>query len=54
MEHFDDILPSHIRASKIRLSYIEELFPDLKNDSYIVLHKTVSEKIRFSLVCDLA
>lgn len=45
MEHLNDILRPHIRASKIKLSYVDELFPDLK-DPYIILHKNVSDQIK--------
>ncbi|XP_012233445.1 protein zwilch homolog [Linepithema humile] len=41
MDHLNNILQSHIRASKIRLSYVDELFPDLKDNPYIILHKNV-------------
>ncbi|XP_071561375.1 protein zwilch homolog [Temnothorax nylanderi] len=41
MEHLNDILRPHVRASKVKLSYVDELFPDLKDNSYIVLHKNV-------------
>lgn len=45
MDRINDILQSCIRASNIKLSYIEELFPDFKNKPYIVLHKNVSDII---------
>lgn len=51
MEHLNDILRPHVRASKVRLSYVDELFPDLKDNPYIILHKNVSDQMkhRFSL-----
>lgn len=42
MDHLNKILQPHVRASKIRLSYVDELFPDLKDNPYIILHKNVS------------
>lgn len=36
-------LPPHVRSSEIQLSYVNELFPDLKDKQYVVLHKSVSE-----------
>lgn len=41
MERLNDILQPRVRASKVRLSYVDELFPDLKDDPYIILHKNV-------------
>lgn len=42
MEHLNDILrPRGVRASKLGLSYVDELFPDLKDHPYVVLHKNV-------------
>ncbi|KYQ57370.1 Protein zwilch like protein [Trachymyrmex zeteki] len=41
MDHLNKILQPHVRASKIRLSYVDELFPDLKDNPYIILHKNV-------------
>ncbi|XP_077274476.1 protein zwilch homolog isoform X2 [Temnothorax americanus] len=41
MERMNDILRPHVRASKVKLSYVDELFPDFKDNSYIVLHKNV-------------
>ncbi|EFN78936.1 hypothetical protein EAI_12208 [Harpegnathos saltator] len=40
MERLNEVLP-HVQASEVRLSYVEELFPDLKDHPYIVLHKNV-------------
>ncbi|KAG5317588.1 ZWILC protein, partial [Pseudoatta argentina] len=42
MDHLNEILQPYIQASKTRLSYVDELFPDLKDNPYIVLHKNVS------------
>ncbi|XP_011157932.2 protein zwilch homolog isoform X2 [Solenopsis invicta] len=39
--YWSDILQPHVRASKVRLSYVEEIFPSLKNKPYIILHKNV-------------
>ncbi|RLU22797.1 hypothetical protein DMN91_005075 [Ooceraea biroi] len=41
MERLRDVLQPHIGASEIKLSYVNELFPDLKDKPYIVLHKNV-------------
>ncbi|XP_018404406.1 PREDICTED: protein zwilch homolog [Cyphomyrmex costatus] len=41
MDRLNDILGPHIRASKTKLSYVDELFPDLKDNPYIILHKNV-------------
>ncbi|KAH0947663.1 hypothetical protein HN011_011691 [Eciton burchellii] len=41
MERLKDILQPHVQASEIKLSYVNELFPDLKDKPYIVLHKNV-------------
>ncbi|XP_012529690.1 protein zwilch homolog isoform X2 [Monomorium pharaonis] len=41
MEHLNKILQSHVRASKVRLSYVDEIFPDFKDNPYMVLHKNV-------------
>lgn len=50
MEHLNDILrPRGVRASKLGLSYVDELFPDLKDHPYVVLHKNVSDRIKASL-----
>lgn len=46
-EQLDNILKPHIRASKIKLSYVDELFPDLKDKEYIVLHKNVSDNSKY-------
>lgn len=35
-------LPPHVRSSEIQLSYVNELFPDLKDKQYVVLHKSVN------------
>ncbi|EFN68930.1 hypothetical protein EAG_03507 [Camponotus floridanus] len=48
MERFAYILQPHIRASKIRLSYIDELFVDLKNNPYIILHKNDPDETKLS------
>ncbi|XP_032682691.1 uncharacterized protein LOC116849548 [Odontomachus brunneus] len=40
MKCLDEVLP-HVQASEVRLSYVEELFPDLKGKPYIVLHKNI-------------
>ena len=42
MDHLNEILRPYIKASKTRLSYVDELFPDLKDNPYIILHKNVS------------
>ncbi|KAG5312153.1 ZWILC protein, partial [Acromyrmex insinuator] len=42
MDHLNEILQPYIQASKTRLSYVDELFPDLKDNPYIVLHKNIS------------
>ncbi|KAL0102446.1 hypothetical protein PUN28_018012 [Cardiocondyla obscurior] len=41
MEQWNDLLQPHVWASKVRLSYVDELFPDLKDSFYVVLHKNV-------------
>ncbi|XP_018365245.1 PREDICTED: protein zwilch homolog [Trachymyrmex cornetzi] len=41
MDHLNEILQPYVRASKTRLSYVDELFPDLKDNPYIILHKNV-------------
>jgi len=46
MEHLNDILQPHVRASKVRLSYVDELFSDLKDNPYIILHRNVSNQIK--------
>ncbi|KAM0737244.1 Protein zwilch-like protein [Formica fusca] len=43
MERLTDILQPHIRASIIKLSYVDELFVDLKDNPYIILHRNVPE-----------
>ncbi|XP_014470654.1 PREDICTED: protein zwilch homolog [Dinoponera quadriceps] len=43
MERLNKLLPYHVQARKVRLSYVDELFPDLKDDPYIVLHKNVPD-----------
>ncbi|XP_020300082.1 protein zwilch homolog [Pseudomyrmex gracilis] len=42
-EQLNSILKPQIRASKIKLSYVDELFPDLKDKEYIVFHKNNSK-----------
>ncbi|KYN39034.1 Protein zwilch like protein [Trachymyrmex septentrionalis] len=52
MDHLNEILPPYVQASKTRLSYVDELFPDLKDNPYIILHKNVSG-IRIQHLSDL-
>ncbi|XP_072745144.1 protein zwilch homolog [Anoplolepis gracilipes] len=43
MERLTNILQPHVRASKIRLSYVDELFVELKDNPYIILHENTPE-----------
>ncbi|KAL6425229.1 hypothetical protein ACFW04_009462 [Cataglyphis niger] len=43
MERLTDILQPYIRASIIKLSYVDELFVDLKDNPYIILHRNAPE-----------